>query len=136
MRDATGPDGRAARAPGELSVALVYPPYGPFGVASLGLSILSASVKARGIPCKTFYWNIDFLESIPFRDRKPIYLNLSCQFLFPDDCTAADGEPQGDGTQCMTFDCPASVACCFDDGSCEDLFRDDCTDGGGVPQVC
>jgi ribosomal peptide maturation radical SAM protein 1 len=66
-----------------MKVALVYPPYGPFGVASLGLSILSAGVQQRGFDCKIFYWNIDFLSQLPYRDRKALYLNLSCQFLFP-----------------------------------------------------
>jgi len=66
-----------------MNVALVYPPYGPFGVASLGLSILNAGVKQRGFDCKVFYWNIDFLKQLPYRDRKALYLNLSCQFLFP-----------------------------------------------------
>jgi ribosomal peptide maturation radical SAM protein 1 len=66
-----------------MRVALIYPPYGPFGVASLGLSILSAGVKQRGFDCKIFYWNIDFLRQLPYRDRKALYLNLSCQFLFP-----------------------------------------------------
>jgi ribosomal peptide maturation radical SAM protein 1 len=46
-------------------VALVYPPFGPAGLPSLGLGLLSASVKAQGIQCRTFYWNLLFLNRLP-----------------------------------------------------------------------
>jgi len=55
----------SARPPGDISVALVYPPYGPAGLPSLGLAILSAGIKSRGFRCRTFYWNLDFVRDLP-----------------------------------------------------------------------
>jgi ribosomal peptide maturation radical SAM protein 1 len=48
-----------------MTVALVYPPYGPVAPASLGLAILSAGIKSRGFTCQTFYWNLDFVSELP-----------------------------------------------------------------------
>jgi len=55
----------SARPPGNIAVALVYPPYGPAGLPSLGLAILSAGIKSRGFTCRTFYWNLDFVRELP-----------------------------------------------------------------------
>jgi len=49
-------------------VALVYPPFGPAALPSLGLGLLSAGLKARGIECRTFYWNFDWIGRMPGSD--------------------------------------------------------------------
>jgi len=49
----------------ERGVALVYPPFGPAGLPSLGLGLLAAGVKALGIECHTFYWNLQFMQRLP-----------------------------------------------------------------------
>jgi ribosomal peptide maturation radical SAM protein 1 len=46
-------------------VAFVYPPFGPAGLPSLGLALLTASVKTLGFECRTFYWNLQFLNRLP-----------------------------------------------------------------------
>jgi len=56
------------RATKDIAVALVYPPYGPPAVASLGLAILSAGIRSRGFTCRTFYWNLDFVGELPGDD--------------------------------------------------------------------
>lgn len=56
------------RTPPDIAVALVYPPYGPVGIASLGLALLSAGIKARGFRSRTFYWNFDFAGELPGGD--------------------------------------------------------------------
>jgi hypothetical protein len=48
-------------------VALIYPPYAPDIVPSLGLGILSTGVKALGFDCTTFYWNLHFRRAIHSR---------------------------------------------------------------------
>jgi ribosomal peptide maturation radical SAM protein 1 len=40
-------------------------------------------VKRRGIPCKSFYWNQDFLNAIPHKKQESIYQYLSYQYSFP-----------------------------------------------------
>src|SRR5262245_26058244 len=48
-----------------MRVALICPPFGPLGVPSLGLGLLAAGLKARGIPCRTFYWMFRMLADLP-----------------------------------------------------------------------
>jgi ribosomal peptide maturation radical SAM protein 1 len=48
-----------------LSVALVYPPFGPAGLPSLGLSLLCSSIRALGVACRTYYWNLRFQATLP-----------------------------------------------------------------------
>ncbi|AKT40988.1 RiPP maturation radical SAM C-methyltransferase [Chondromyces crocatus] len=48
-----------------LKVALVYPPYGPAGLPSLGLGLLSAGIQQRGFACRTFHWNLDVVTAMP-----------------------------------------------------------------------
>jgi ribosomal peptide maturation radical SAM protein 1 len=74
---------KRSRAP---RVALVYPPYGPPNLASLGLAILSAGVKARGFACRTFYWNYRFLEALPYarrEQRRNVYAMLTERGFYP-----------------------------------------------------
>ena len=69
-----------------MRVALVYPPYGPLNLPSLGMAILSAGVKARGFECRTFYWNYQLLEALPQprrEQRRLAYGMLSERSLFP-----------------------------------------------------
>lgn len=68
-----------------LSVALVYPPYGPIGVPNLGIAILSSAIRKLGIRCKTFFWNFDFLNSLPEKDIAGInlYKTLTGRYLHP-----------------------------------------------------
>jgi ribosomal peptide maturation radical SAM protein 1 len=74
------------RAKKDFAVALVYPPYGPSAVASLGLAILSAGIRARGFACRTFYWNLDFVRELPGNDlasQLSLYQVLSQRPLMP-----------------------------------------------------
>ena len=64
-------------------VALVCPPFAPFGLASLGLSILAGGMRDLGIECKVFYWNVDLVRRIPHPNRKLIYQNFSSPQFFP-----------------------------------------------------
>lgn len=69
-----------------LRVALVYPPFGPSGIPSLGLAILAAGVKARGHDCRTFHWNLDLIAAMPgssVRERALAYHELSGRLWFP-----------------------------------------------------
>jgi ribosomal peptide maturation radical SAM protein 1 len=53
-----------------LKTALVYPPFGPSGLPSLGLALLSAGLKERGLKCRTFYWNLDLVSQMPGSNLK------------------------------------------------------------------
>lgn len=67
-------------------VALVYPPYGPLNLPSLGLAILSAGVKQRGFECTTFYWNLRFANNLPVStdsEKQALYNHLTQRMLFP-----------------------------------------------------
>jgi ribosomal peptide maturation radical SAM protein 1 len=67
-------------------VALVYPPYGPPNMANLGLAILSAGLKQRGFPCRTFYWNYNLIEALPYSssaEKRKIYELLTQRDFFP-----------------------------------------------------
>jgi len=71
---------------GAFSVALVFPPYGPPELANLGLAALSAGIKARGIACRTFYWNYRFAAGLPYataEERRRVYALLTQRDLFP-----------------------------------------------------
>jgi ribosomal peptide maturation radical SAM protein 1 len=46
-------------------VALIYPPFGPPHLASLGLAVLSAGIKQRGFECRTFYWSYRIVHQLP-----------------------------------------------------------------------
>src|SRR3954464_6533115 len=46
-------------------VALIYPPFGPPHLASLGLANLSTGIKARHFECRTFYWSYRFTRMFP-----------------------------------------------------------------------
>ena len=77
----------AARAPGAgFQVALVYPPFGPAGLPSLGLALLSAGVKRLGIGCRTFYWNLEFAAQMPgasLSDKVASYFHLTGRNWMP-----------------------------------------------------
>jgi ribosomal peptide maturation radical SAM protein 1 len=67
-------------------VALIYPPYGPPNLASLGLALLSAGLKKRGFPCRTFYWNYSLLDALPqltLAERRQAYAMLTERTLYP-----------------------------------------------------
>jgi ribosomal peptide maturation radical SAM protein 1 len=67
-------------------VAFVYPPYGPLDLPSLGLSLLSASLRRRGFECRTFYWNLRFTHALPgytLPQKQHWYRLLSLPFLAP-----------------------------------------------------
>jgi len=70
----------------KLRIALVYPPYGPPNLASLGLAILSAGAKARGFDCRTFYWNYQFADALPHattEQKRRAYSLLTQRNYFP-----------------------------------------------------
>jgi ribosomal peptide maturation radical SAM protein 1 len=49
-------------------VALVYPPFGPAGLPSLGLSLLAGAIRRQNTECRTFYWNLQFLAKLRGED--------------------------------------------------------------------
>ena len=67
------------------SIALVYPPYGPVGLPSLGLGLLGAKLKSDGFKCKTLFWNFSFLEALPYEPevRLQAYRILGERSLHP-----------------------------------------------------
>jgi ribosomal peptide maturation radical SAM protein 1 len=70
----------------KLTVALVYPPFGPSALPSLGLGLLSARIKQAGYTCKTFYWNLEFAQAIPLptlADRIRGYDDLTQMTWYP-----------------------------------------------------
>lgn len=78
-------DSDLAPRPG-FRVALVYPPFGPSGLPSLGLALLSAGLKARSLECRTFYWNFDVIAEMPgeeLGERLDIYRVLSGRHFMP-----------------------------------------------------
>jgi ribosomal peptide maturation radical SAM protein 1 len=81
------------------SVALVYPPFGPAGLPSLGLSILSQQLKAAGHDCRTHYWNLDVLDALPGNSalhRAAAYRALTERGWFPYNEWCFAGELFGD----------------------------------------
>jgi ribosomal peptide maturation radical SAM protein 1 len=67
-------------------VALVYPPFAPAFIPSLGLGLLSAGVKALGFECRTFFWGLDLVSEIPqasVDDRLAAYKFLAGNGSFP-----------------------------------------------------
>ncbi len=70
----------------KAKVALVYPPFGPPNLPSLGLAILSAGLKKRGFSCDTHYWNYSFLQHLPGEElsaKQTTYRMLSIRDVFP-----------------------------------------------------
>ncbi len=70
----------------KTKVALVYPPFGPPHLPSLGLAILSAGLKERGFRCDTHYWNYRFLLNLPgeeFSAKQTAYRLLGMRDMFP-----------------------------------------------------
>ncbi|WP_439533919.1 RiPP maturation radical SAM C-methyltransferase [Polymorphobacter sp.] len=85
---ALGPVPRAA--PRRPRLALVFPPFGPSGMPSLGLGLLSARVKASGHSCKTFYWSFEMLQHLappgedwPLEKQLGVYDALTQRSLYP-----------------------------------------------------
>jgi ribosomal peptide maturation radical SAM protein 1 len=100
----------------KIRIAFVYPPYGPPTLASLGLAILSAGVKARGFECRTFYWNYHVEEALPhatYAQKRKTYALLTerafspwnewafTRSIFPNELGRRDGEAL---TQLATLD--------------------------------
>lgn len=67
-------------------VGLVYPPFGPAALPSLGLAILSQRLMAAGYPTSTHYWNLDVLAALPLPtsvQRLAAYRSLTERTWFP-----------------------------------------------------
>lgn len=71
-------------------LALIFPPFGPSGMPSLGLGLLSARVKQAGYDCSTFYWSLELLGSLAppgeqwsLRDQLAAYDDLTQRSLYP-----------------------------------------------------
>lgn len=69
-------------------VALVYPPFGPPNLPSLGLALLSAGAKQRGFDCRTFSWHYRFTAGLPLPglsmpQKLKIYEFFTHRDLFP-----------------------------------------------------
>ncbi len=77
--------GRPYDAGRRLNVALVHPPFAPAGVPSLGLGLLQAGVRARGLACRTFYWGLDLVRELPgdAHARAALYDALTSRRLHP-----------------------------------------------------
>lgn len=70
----------------KIKVALVYPPFGPPNLPSLGLATLSAGLKERGFRCDTHYWNYRFLHNLPVEEnlaKLKVYARLGYGGAFP-----------------------------------------------------
>jgi ribosomal peptide maturation radical SAM protein 1 len=69
-------------------IALVYPPFGPPNLPSLGLALLSASAKQRGFDCRTFFWHYRFTAGLPLPQltmpqKLKVYELFTQRDLFP-----------------------------------------------------
>ena len=96
----------------DIAVALVYPPYGPVGVASLGLAILSAGVKSRGFTSRTFYWNFDFVGELPGDDlaaQLTLYRRLGQRSFMPFNEWVFGGVLHGDAMADRDSDVPRNL---------------------------
>lgn len=63
-----------------LVVALVYPPFGPAALPSLGLALLAAQIRRIGHTCSVQYWNLDVVNEMPgfdVRSRLAAYRTLT-----------------------------------------------------------
>ena len=68
------------------NVALVVPPFAPLGIPCLGVAALAGGLKARGIPCRTFYWSFRILRDLPattVKRRAYMYSSLSGSSMWP-----------------------------------------------------
>ena len=62
-------------------------------------------------------------------------LDIGCQVVLEEVCSANAGEFQGEGTSCDPDPCaPVTGACCFPDGSCMVMTADACATEGGEYQ--
>lgn len=71
-------------------LALVFPPFGPSGMPSLGLGLLQARVGQAGFDCATFYWNFELLGSLApagaswsLSEQLAAYDDLTQRCLYP-----------------------------------------------------
>jgi ribosomal peptide maturation radical SAM protein 1 len=69
-------------------VALVFPPYGPPNLPSLGLAILSAGAKQKGFECRTFFWHYRYAQSMPIpgytmQQKLKLYELFTYRDLYP-----------------------------------------------------
>lgn len=69
-------------------VALVFPPYGPPNLPSLGLALLSAGAKQKGFECRTFFWHYRFAQALPIAghtmaEKLKLYELFTYRDLFP-----------------------------------------------------
>jgi ribosomal peptide maturation radical SAM protein 1 len=72
--------------PARPKVALVYPPFGPSGLPSLGLGLLAASLRTARYEVRVDYWNLAVLTALPYPDvarRSAAFQRLSSGSLFP-----------------------------------------------------
>ncbi|MEX1367957.1 MAG: hypothetical protein AB1Z98_32810, partial [Nannocystaceae bacterium] len=100
-----------------LRAALVYPPMGPSGIPSLGLGLLAAGIRSRGVECRCFYWNFDLIEHMPgrsLRERYGAYHSLSGRLWFPFNewcfSKALFGEPSPERERAALGDLEATMA--------------------------
>jgi ribosomal peptide maturation radical SAM protein 1 len=93
-----GANGQDSSSP-RLRVALVYPPFGPAALPSLGLALLSAQIKRMGHSCTVHYWNLDMVSAMPFdspRERLAAYRSLTERTWYPYNEWIFGGEVHGD----------------------------------------
>ncbi|MFQ5805796.1 MAG: hypothetical protein ACE5I3_05030 [Phycisphaerae bacterium] len=63
------------------------------------------------------------------------YPDGTCEVLTADECSATDGEYQGDFTTCDPNPCPPPEgACCLQDGTCQEFTAEECVVAGGEYQ--
>ena len=70
----------------KTKIALVYPPFGPPNLPSLGLANLSAGLKKLGFHCDTYYWNYRFLHNLPLEENSAklkLYGRFGLGWAFP-----------------------------------------------------
>ncbi|MFH1465916.1 MAG: RiPP maturation radical SAM C-methyltransferase [Pseudomonadota bacterium] len=67
-------------------VGLVYPPFAPGGLPSLGLALLAAGLEAQGLPSRTIFWNLELASRLPGatpEERIAAYSALTHRIWFP-----------------------------------------------------
>jgi ribosomal peptide maturation radical SAM protein 1 len=67
-------------------LALIYPPYAPLHLPSLGLALFSAMMKKLGFHCRSFYWNLRFVQALPGdtqQERQTLYRYLGLPTFSP-----------------------------------------------------
>lgn len=81
-------------------MALVQPPFGAGVIPGLGLALLSAELRARGVESRIFYWDLELLADVPGRtprERYQGFSELTSRVWYPFNEWVFAGAVHGDG---------------------------------------